>query len=150
MLQRVPVIHYYEAWNSSKYLKHLICPPLSSAEVKSSGPIPTLSHASPWRRAMYLHFLSSQLWQRRTLIFWERRVILYKFTDISEKSTACLVCLLFEDETSVNLWLTSWHHITQHLPYKDNDLWSQSQKKLRGLSPRANYTDRAIAACQRS
>jgi hypothetical protein len=31
------------------------------------------------------------------------------------------------------------------------DLWKKSQtNKLRGLSPRTNYTDRATAACRRS
>jgi hypothetical protein len=29
-------------------------------------------------------------------------------------------------------------------------LWQQKQNKLHGLSPRANYTDRATAACRRS
>jgi hypothetical protein len=28
--------------------------------------------------------------------------------------------------------------------------WSKNYKKLRGLSPQANYTDRATAACQQS
>jgi hypothetical protein len=31
-----------------------------------------------------------------------------------------------------------------------NDTWTKYKKKLRGLSPRANYTDRATAACRRS
>jgi hypothetical protein len=31
-----------------------------------------------------------------------------------------------------------------------NDIWLLTKKKLHGLSPRANYTDRATSACRRS
>jgi hypothetical protein len=46
---------------------------------------------------------------------------------------------------------TFLHNVVEVLLSHDpENHWSQKKKKLRGFSPLANYTDRAIAAGQRS
>ena len=64
------------------------------------------------------------------------------------KDTLCIVVLMREQITELHVncvYLGGVHYdmyVLQMLIYK--------QKKLRGLSPRANYTDRAAAAGRRS
>jgi hypothetical protein len=42
-------------------------------------------------------------------------------------------------------------NVYSYPPVKEaRELYSDIETKLRGLSPRANYTDRATAACRRS
>jgi hypothetical protein len=44
----------------------------------------------------------------------------------------------------------NYHYNKRHIQLRVGCLSNLSTKKLHGLSPRANYTDRATAACGRS
>jgi hypothetical protein len=46
--------------------------------------------------------------------------------------------------------LQPWKYIRRKHILKCASVWKDLKKKLHGLSPRANYTDRATATCRRS
>jgi hypothetical protein len=59
--------------------------------------------------------------------------------------TAVIGTSLYQISHYSSYWSTSLYQISDYCSYGD----TLTVSKLRGLIPRANYTDRAIATCQR-